>query len=193
MGMKWMACVAVLVSTPAFAQSSTGTFSMDRTSVTSVREYVAADGIPTQISLPPNLIVSSMYRPLVEAMLHRSPTFRRQCVRIGGEPRLTVHLSVGALPRRSEVRAMTSVTRQSGGRVTAVIDIFRLDDDIELIAHEVEHVIEQLDEVDLASQAALPRTGVYARFGNSQGFETTRATRVGLKVAGEVRSSVAGR
>jgi hypothetical protein len=59
---------------------------------------------------------------------------------------------------------------------------------VELVAHELEHVIEQLDRIDLPSKAALPDSGVHSLAGNM--FETTRATRVGLKVAQEVRASV---
>ena len=57
----------------------------------------------------------------------------------------------------------------------------------ELIAHEFEHIIEQLDGVDLAARAALPNTGVTA-FGHAADmFETTRAQRTGLKVVSELR------
>ena len=45
----------------------------------------------------------------------------------------------------------------------------------ELIAHEFEHVIEQLDGVDLAAHAALPHTGVTSIGHSTDIFETMRA------------------
>jgi len=56
-----------------------------------------------------------------------------------------------------------------------------------LIAHEIEHVIERLDGVDLRARAALPGTGVRLCDGGDDAFETIRARRAGLAVAEEVR------
>lgn len=181
--------VVALVATPAFAQSSGTAFALDRTSLTSVREYVATEAVPRQLSLPANLTVSPTYRPLLEDMLRQSATFRRQCVRIAGEPRVTVELRIAVSPRRSDIRAETHITRQRAGRLSADIQIFPIHDNVELIAHEIEHVIEQLDEVDLASHAALPDTGVHSLAAASHVFETKRAARIGVKVTEEVRAS----
>ena len=170
---------------PAIAQSSSA-FEHARVSVTSVHHYVAAEAVPRQLALPPNLLVSSMYQPLVESMLRDSPTFRRQCIRIAGEPRLTVRLAVGSAPSRSGIRAATRITRTEKGRLTALIDIGLFENVKELIAHEFEHIIEQLDGVDLAARAALPHTGV-TEFGYAADmFETVRAQRTGRKVASEL-------
>ena len=120
-------------------------------------------------------------------MLRDSPTFRRQCVRIAAEPALTVQLAVNPPPRRSDRRATTRLTRQPNGHLTAVIAIEQIEDLDELIAHEFEHVIEQLDGVNLAARAALPNTGVTAFGHRNTTFETTRAQRMGLKVVSEIR------
>jgi len=191
MVMRWAACAAFLFSAPASAQSSVAVLALDRASLNSVREYVAADAVASQLALPPNLMVTPMYRPLVESMLRSSPTFRRQCVRLTGEARLTVRLNMSPPWTRSDIRAKTHMTRRAG-RLTAEIDIFRFNDDIELIAHEIEHVIEQLDGVDLPLRAASGDTGVRALSADAV-FETTRAIRVGQKVAGEVRASTGTR
>ena len=180
--------VVVLVGAPAFAQSRGTLFALDRTSLTSVRQYVATEAVPRQLALPANLIVPAMYQPVLEEMLHQSATFRRQCVRIAAEPRLRVELKIGSLPSRSAVRAQTEITRQRSGALRAAIDIFRFNDNVELIAHEIEHIIEQLDEVDLAARARLNDTGVHSLDAASRVFETTRAVRVGLNVTAEVRS-----
>jgi hypothetical protein len=59
-----------------------------------------------------------------------------------------------------------------------------------LIAHEFEHIIEQLDGIDLSSRVHLPSSGVSRGRGEADAFETTRAKRMGVTVAAEVRRSV---
>ena len=56
----------------------------------------------------------------------------------------------------------------------------------ELIAHEFEHIIEQLDGVDLAAHAAQRHTGVFAIGHRRDIFETMRAKRAGRKVVSEL-------
>lgn len=179
-------CAWLLHDNPAIAQSSSG-FERARTSFTSVHQYVAAEAVPRQLAAPPNLIVADIYRPLLESMLRDSPTFRRQCIRIAGETALTVHLAIRPPPRRSDIRAITRMTRKPNGALTAFVDIGALDNTVELIAHEFEHIIEQLDGVDLAARAALPHTGVSVVGPVTDVFETKRARLIGLKVASEVR------
>ena len=179
-------CAWSMLPRPTIAQSNSG-FELARTSFTSVREYVAAEAIPTQLSPPPNIVVSDAYRALLDSMLRDSPTFRRQCLRIGAEATLIVYLKVEPLRVRSDFRATTNVTRQPNGRLVAHIVIAPLTDVVELIAHEFEHVIEQLDGVDLVALAALPRSGVHEDAGFPETFETVRATRMGRKVTAEVR------
>ena len=169
---------------PAIAQSSS---TLERVSLTSVHHYVAGEAIPRQLALPSNLVVPAMHRAMVETMLRDSPTFRRQCVRIAAEQDLRVHLSFSPPPRRSTHRAKTRLTRDARGHLTAVIEIGPFEDTQELIAHEFEHVIEQLDGVDLAARAARPHTGVISIGHHDTVYETTRAQRVGLKVVSELR------
>jgi YD repeat-containing protein len=127
-----------------------------------------------------------MYRPLIESMLRDSPTFRRQCMRIGAEPLLTVRLTINSTLQRSDVRATTRLTRNAQGRLLAVVDIGSFHHTEELIAHEIEHIIEQLDGIDLAARAALPRSGVTSMGDGAGMFETTRAKRMGRKVVSEL-------
>jgi hypothetical protein len=178
-------CAPLLHNSPAIAQPGS-TFEQARVSLTSVHHYVASEAAPRQLGAPANLIAPPMYRPLIESMLRDSPTFRRQCTRIGAEALLTVRLAINPTLPRSEVRATTRVTRDANGHVSAVIEIGSLRDTAELIAHELEHIIEQLDGIDLAARAALPRSGVtWIGYGAGM-FETTRAKRVGLKVVSEL-------
>jgi hypothetical protein len=82
------------------------------------------------------------------------------------------------------------MTRLPNGRLSAHIVISPHTNVVELIAHEFEHVIEQLDDVDLAALAARPRTGVHEDAGLPGSYETVRAKHVGRKVLAELwRSS----
>jgi hypothetical protein len=122
-------------------------------------------------------------------MLLDSPTFRRQCLRIAGERHLTIHLVIAPPASRSNVRALTTITRQPDGRQSARIVIAPRHDVVELVAHEFEHIIEQLDGVDLAARAPRPQGGVRMQSESSGVFETVRATRIGQRVSAEVRRS----
>lgn len=181
-----MSCVCVLSDRGASAQSSSA-LELARESFTSVHQYVAGEAIPTQLAAPSNITVPAMYRPLLEAMLRGSPTFRRQCLRLAAEPTLTVQLEMNPHALGSDVRAKTRLARNAKGHLVATVEIAPLRDTQELIAHEFEHIIEQLDGVDLAAHAAQAGTGV-SEIGAAGGlFETVRAQRMGLKVVSELR------
>ena len=183
--------VQIVPAVPGFAQTNSRyppAFAIERTSFGALREYDAraADDQP---AVPSNLVAPRIYQDLLASMVRRSATFRRQCLRIAHAADLVVQLesrrvSAGA----RDVRAETRITR-AGGRVTATIQLLSLDDPVELIAHEIEHIIEQLDGVDLHARAAVTDSGVRLRAGRQPVFETTRATRVGLAVAAEVRQA----
>ena len=79
------------------------------------------------------------------------------------------------------------MTRTAKGQLTAVVNIGFRENTQELIAHEFEHIIEQLDGVDLAARAALAHTGVTSIGYATDKFETMRAQRTGLKVVSELR------
>ena len=72
-----------------------------------------------------------------------------------------------------------------GGQLIASVEINPYGDFTELLAHELEHVIEQLDGIDLAAKATVARSGV--RNCADGTFETSRAVRVGALVALEAR------
>ena len=186
--------LGVVLYVPAFAQMdsrarATGApqvvaLAFDRTGTGVVRAYVPAD-VPAAESapIPPVALEAGALRPLVEAMLRRSPTFRQQCRRL-------VNARLGSISLRREMlrgsRALTDVTAVKG-RLFAIVRLGAGDDDVELIAHEIEHIIEQLDGVDLRARAQLSGTGVFLC---SRGtFETVRSIRAGLKVAQEFRQN----
>jgi hypothetical protein len=153
-----------------------------------VHEYVwAASAIPARGDIPPNLQVSVVHRQLVVKMLSRSPTFRRQMLRIAAATQLTVRLQSAPPSSHPGLRATTEFVRKANGKLLANVDIVWSSNGVELIAHELEHIIEQLDGVDLVGKASRPNSGVYATGDGGDLFETTRAKRVGLQVAREVQ------
>ena len=138
-------------------------------------------------SLPPNLISVAVLHPALEKMQQSSPTFRRQCRRLAGASHLRVNLLLEELSRRPSHRARAAMAYRSGLLVSVTIHLTSFDEPVELIAHEIEHVIEQLDGIDLEAQA---RTGtVWKR--EDGAFETRRAIEVGRRVARDVSLSAA--
>ncbi|HEX2456487.1 MAG TPA: hypothetical protein VHI99_22500 [Vicinamibacterales bacterium] len=180
----------VALAVPGFAQTdvSLRTVSL-RSSVDVAREYrPLAETSPDDVELPKNLIVPALYRELVESMRLRSATFRRQCLRIASESRLTVVLEAGPPPAHLRALAWTRVARVDG-RLDAVIRLGKDYPAPGLIAHELEHVIEQLDGVDLQRKSRLDSTGVHeCMCGGATAFETARAVRAGLQVTAELRA-----
>ena len=182
---SWIASVVLAV--PAFAQSDMSR-AANLSSMDVVRVYVPVDARPAwSVTLPPNLKIPDVFRSYVKSMLRLSPTFRRQCLRIANALGLTVVLRQFLTPPPDRSRARTSFWTARDGRRYATVEIGPLDDQVELIAHEIEHVIERLDGVDLRARAALPGTGVHLCDGGDGAFETIRATRAGLAAAEEVR------
>jgi hypothetical protein len=142
------------------------------------------------VALPPNVTVPAAYDDLMSTMLRLSATFRAQCARLARTPQLdvTVRRSISAAPQA----ALTHLTRRGDGRIEAEVEIGLFGDVVLLIAHEFEHIIEQLDGVDLISLADRPGTGVRTDPRNGQ-FETERAITIGQRVAREVSRAVARR
>ena len=87
-------------------------------------------------------------------------------------------------PGGARVRALTEIQRRSGGRVDAFVKVGVCAASGELIAHEIEHILEQLDGVDLPVKSRLRGSGV-RRLADLQAYETTRAIVTGRRVARE--------
>jgi hypothetical protein len=145
----------------------------------SVADAGSAYEVPANLSFPP------MLRELIESMLQRSPTFRRQCRRLAHAIGVRVQLRTTFPAIHSSARARTDIIRSGHGGLLATVLIQRLEALTELIAHELEHVIEQIDGVDLLAQSNLPGTGVRTCVDGT--FETIRAERIGTLVALEMR------
>jgi hypothetical protein len=139
---------------------------------------------PNPAGVPPNMVVPAIYRPIVADMFRYSPTFRRQCGRLARASGLRIDLTPSLQPGLPAGEALTRIVRR-GNAIEAGVQIGPIGDPALLIAHEFEHILEQLDGVDLPSMAARAATGVRLVHG-SRHFETERAIAAGLRVAEEV-------
>ena len=120
---------------------------------------------------PPSNLKSGPFQSVVESMWRHSPTFRRQCQRLASTRGLVVKLLVNTSERRDVVRAWTEMDRSNGVLTLARVTIVHPVDSVELIAHELEHVIEQLDGVVLGDRAYARRTHSRAPPTNPAGRE----------------------
>ena len=184
------AIVLSVASIPGLAQSNAVRWRTAPSELTlalwsnGVDVYTEAHTASDAVEAPPNLRVPSGHQPAIVQMLERSPMFRRQCLRLAGAPHLTVVVRM-LHPLTGGSRARTQITLAEGNRLVAIVEINPLGDFMELLAHELEHIIEQLDGVDLAARSTVARSGVWSCMDGT--FETSRAVRVGTLVANEVR------
>jgi hypothetical protein len=118
----------------------------------------------------------------VEKSWRSSASFRRQCDALA-DKRAVAELRLGAETSSSSAR--TRITDADGvvvGRVTVPLSA----DTIEFIAHELEHILERAEGVDLPRESERTGSGVWRSL---EGFETQRAIDKGRQVAREVGES----
>jgi hypothetical protein len=146
---------------------------------------VGAAGAPKECrrsTLPPNVEVLSDLHDVLQQIYDGSETFRAQCARIAAESnvRVRVRLSL-SIPRMC--RAFTVVRRQ-GRAIHADVHVPPGRNHAELVAHEFEHVLEQIDGLDLRR---LSRTHGARVWEVERGwFESGRAIEAGRVVTAEV-------
>jgi hypothetical protein len=130
--------------------------------------------------LPPN-VDAGMLQSTVIGLLQRSPTFQQQCRRIAASRFLRVTLHVGTTVDVG-ASAQTIITRYDGGGIRAAVTLRFAEDYLLLLAHEFEHILEQVEGVDLRDEAASGRAWRMA----SGAWETRRAFKAGIRVRKEV-------
>lgn len=133
--------------------------------------------------LTPDSDIPPVYRTLLADMWRGSATFRRQWIRIA-HARVRITIVFDARCVADTAHAQSEISRKKGLRVRVAL---RNADRsaIEYLAHELEHVLEQLDDVDLAHAVDSHVHGV-STTGEPARFETRRAIVVGKLVAREV-------
>jgi hypothetical protein len=135
---------------------------------------------------PPSNLKAGRFQSVVDGMWRDSATFRQQCLRLGAQGGLIVTVTADWPRPEASSRAKTTIMRK-GRRMFADIVLQSPYDRIELIAHEIEHVIEQLDGVKLRTtecEGSRNPPGVY---------ESCRAVEAGRRVAREVEEARAVR
>lgn len=132
--------------------------------------------------LPPSVDVEDGLEPVVRWALEYSPTFRQQCRALVAEPGFTATVRVTARRAGNNTRASAVFREQPTGSLSADIEIGNSAELPELLGHEIEHLLERLDGVDLV---AMTRLGEARRLSDGA-FETRRAIAAGQRVSGEV-------
>jgi hypothetical protein len=132
--------------------------------------------------LPANLEVQDMLVREVKQLYIQSPTFRAQCDRLAQAQNLRVTMKLDAAIPHS-CRAYTMITRRRG-MLSAEVHLPAATRLAELIGHEFEHILEQLEHLNLRKLAQVRGSGV--REVGFELFETDRAQRIGRIVAGEM-------
>jgi hypothetical protein len=139
------------------------------------------------VRMPPwpcRLVVKPTLLGVVEEGWERSPTLRRQCRELADASSVVV--LEWRQPRDSQSRASTRMGTDSAGVVVAMVYVPPVGAAIELVAHELEHVLERTRGQDLAAEARRRDSGVWKAI---DGFESQRAIDIGRQVAREVEES----
>jgi hypothetical protein len=131
--------------------------------------------------LPANVELASDLGRTLGRIYDRSPAFRAQCERIASAHNLRVTVRVDtSIPSRC--RAFTIVKRQ-GHDIRAEVHLPPTSGLTELVAHEFEHLLEQIEGLDLGRLARVKGSGVHVTEGPGPVFETDRAQAAGRVVA----------
>ena len=135
-------------------------------------------------SLPFNIDAGTL-EPLAIGLLQQSATFRRQCQRIAATFVLRVHVRV--VPALRHSRAETTIRHFDSGALRAEIELSFGGDYVELLAHEFEHVLEQVEHISLTEQLSTGQAWLTA----TGAFETSRAIATGARARQECDRSAA--
>lgn len=139
-----------------------------------------------QSPLPANVDMPRDLARVIRRIYERSPTFRAQCERIATADNVRVTVRIDTrIPSRC--RAFTIVRRQ-GYDIHAEVHLPASNALIELVGHEFEHVIEQIEGFDLKRLSRVKGSGV--REAEPHVFETDRAQSAGRVIAAEVARAV---
>ena len=146
---------------------------------------VAGGPSVTGTTSSPNIHVDRLLQPLIDKLLQQSPTLRRQWQAIAAARLVRVSLVSTPLLRESlSTRARTEVSHYAFGAIRAVVELPSAVDITELLPHELEHVLEQIEGLDLPALAKDGESGV-EEVGRGV-YETARARNAGFEALREV-------
>jgi hypothetical protein len=136
-----------------------------------------------RFQLPANVTLLHDIELAIQFIYDRSPSFRDQLTRIAEADHLRVTVQIDpSIPSRC--RAFTIIQRR-GQKIRAEIHLPPSSDHAELLAHELEHILEQIEGLDLKSLARVRNSGVHEQ--DYAVFETDRAQAAGRIVKAETR------
>jgi hypothetical protein len=137
-------------------------------------------------AVPSNIQISPVLAQVFGEVLAVSPTLADQCQRIGSAKYVHVRVTpVMAASTTSRGTARTKMRRFSSGALLAAVEIpvpLTTSEYAEFFGHEFEHIVEQIDRVDL--EALTARGGGATRLADGA-YETRRAHRMGQTIADE--------
>lgn len=144
---------------------------------------IGVEARQSRCGVPVNLRVDPSFRVHINDLFSRSETLARQCRTLAAARHVTVFITV---PYRlsHDCRARATIHRSASGGMRIFIEIPISTEFPELLAHELEHVVEQIEGINLEKQARVRDTGVRQVGRNI--YETERATRAGLMAAREI-------
>ena len=132
---------------------------------------------------PCRIVVEPPLLGVLEDGWRRSFTLREQCAALA-EARAVVTLEWGRMDSQS--LALTQIRHEKDGVVDARVAIPPVRDAVELVAHELQHVLEVVRGLDFAQASKKSGSGVWRVFG---GFETQGAIDAGRRVREELARS----
>ena len=138
------------------------------------------------LASPSNVAMRKDLRPFVARLLMRSPTFRNQFERIRNTSNLQVAIELVTSQAHLPYQARC-IVEKADGLITVKMELVVLRPIPEMMGHEFEHLMEQLEGVNLRTLAAQKGSGVIRQ--PDGGFETKRAILAGKAVAREYLSA----
>lgn len=132
--------------------------------------------------------VAANLRADVDVMLRSSATFRSQYQRIAAAPSIIVGVSVDSTLFESGFCARSRIRRYRSGLIVVAVTIKPGSHQVEWIAHEFEHILEQLDGVNLGRLAGGNAKNVW--YSGFETIETSRAVEAGRIVRAEAQRHV---
>ena len=133
-----------------------------------------------------SFVVAPMFDGMLKEFLRSSETMRSQYYRITSAPRLRVRIGL-MLSKPVDRSAQTEFSRSPSGELEARVSIatpLRSMEYAEMLAHEFEHILEQIEGQDLGPGGS----GGGIRLADGA-FETERARRAGREAAAEVEGA----
>lgn len=142
-------------------------------------------GAPGKLRIDPwpcRIVAARTLREAFEQAWEQSKTVRGQCEALAAA-RAVVALEWGRADSQSHANSGMDVR---DGVVAATVRIPPVGETIELLAHELQHVIEKTRGLDLEREAKRPGSGVWKAAG---GYETQAAIDVTRQVSSELREA----